>query len=89
MIIFSFCAHAELVGKKKRGTDGNLWEVVLASNGVRRWQKITANTVKRATSPKGRTGVKSAIKKTTKKATKPVVKKASAIKRKKSPVRRA
>lgn len=27
-------------GTKRRGGDGNVWQVIIASNGVRRWQKV-------------------------------------------------
>jgi hypothetical protein len=27
-------------GTKKMGGDGNIWQVIIASNGVRRWQKV-------------------------------------------------
>jgi hypothetical protein len=38
------------VGTKKRGQDGNMWVVVEASNGVKRWKKTNAS--KEDTSPK-------------------------------------
>lgn len=36
------------VGKRKRGNDGNMWQVVRASNGVQRWQRKT-NTLRKST----------------------------------------
>ena len=36
-----YCARGEKVGKKKKGLDGNMWEVKETKNGTARWVKIT------------------------------------------------
>ena len=35
-----FCAHAYDVGKRMTGNDGKMWQVILTSNGIRRWSKV-------------------------------------------------
>lgn len=35
-----YCAHAEKIGTKKKGTDGNKWIVKKTKNGIKRWYKI-------------------------------------------------
>ena len=35
-----YCAHAENVGSKKKGKDGNMWEVKQIKNGSKRWIKV-------------------------------------------------
>ena len=37
------------IGIKKKGNDGNMWEIVKNKNGVKRWSKVTKkNTTKKA-----------------------------------------
>ena len=36
-----YCARGEKIGKKKKGLDGNMWEVKKTKKGVTRWVKIT------------------------------------------------
>jgi len=36
-----YCARGEKIGKKKKGLDGNMWEVKETKNGTPRWIKIT------------------------------------------------
>ena len=36
-----YCARGEKLGKKKKGLDGNIWEVKKTKNGIERWVKIT------------------------------------------------
>ena len=36
-----YCARGEKLGKKKKGLDGNMWEVKETKNGTPRWVKIT------------------------------------------------
>ena len=36
-----YCARGEKVGKKKKGRDGNMWEVKETKKGTARWVKIT------------------------------------------------
>ena len=38
-----YCARGEKLGKKKKGLDGNMWEVKKTKNGTLRWVKITQN----------------------------------------------
>ena len=38
-----YCARGEKLGKKKKGLDGNMWEVKETKNGTARWVKITQN----------------------------------------------
>ena len=38
-----YCARGEKLGKKKKGLDGNMWEVKETKNGTPRWVKITKN----------------------------------------------
>ncbi len=40
------------VGKKKKGGDGNMWEISVASNGVKRWKKCTSGKTKTSAKPK-------------------------------------
>ena len=35
-----FCAHAEPEGSRKKGKDGNMWEVKMVSSGSKRWMKV-------------------------------------------------
>ena len=44
-----YCAHAEKIGKVKKGLDGNKWIVSETKNGTKRWVK---NTKKQADKPK-------------------------------------
>jgi hypothetical protein len=69
-------------GYRLKGQDGNIWQIVIASNGVRRWQKV-ADDIKKSVSktivkPKQKTAVKA---KTTK-SKPPVAKKAKSTKKK-------
>ena len=41
-----YCAHAEKEGIKKKGKDGNIWEVKKVKNGSKRWIKIKITTIK-------------------------------------------
>lgn len=34
---FGYCAHAESIGKVRKGKDGNMWKVETTSKGVKRW----------------------------------------------------
>lgn len=34
-----YCAHAEKLGKVKKGADGKMWMVTKTKNGVKRWSK--------------------------------------------------
>ena len=45
-----YCAHAEKIGSKKKGKDGNIWIVKQVSNGSKRW--IKKSTSKKSTSKK-------------------------------------
>jgi len=36
-----YCARGEKLRKKKKGLDGNMWEVKKTKNGIDRWVKIT------------------------------------------------
>ena len=36
-----YCAHVEKEGSRKKGKDGNIWEVKSVSSGSKRWMKIT------------------------------------------------
>jgi len=36
-----YCAHVEKEGSRKKGKDGNIWEVKSVSSGSKRWVKIT------------------------------------------------
>ena len=40
-----YCAHAEKEGIKKKGKDGNMWEVKKVKNGCKRWIKINSNNL--------------------------------------------
>ena len=35
-----YCAHAEKLGRKKKGKDKNMWIVIETKNGVKRWVKF-------------------------------------------------
>ena len=39
-----YCAHAEKLGKKKKGKDKNTWIVIENKNGIKRWVKFNPNT---------------------------------------------
>lgn len=39
-----YCAHAEKVGSKMKGKDGNQWIVKEDNNKVKRWYKYSKNT---------------------------------------------
>lgn len=39
-----YCAHAEKEGYRKKGKDGNIWEVKIVSSGSKRWVKIVKET---------------------------------------------
>ena len=34
-----YCAHAESIGKARKGKDGNIWKVETTSKGIKRWIK--------------------------------------------------
>jgi hypothetical protein len=36
------------LGHTQKGQDGNLWKVVIASNGVKRWNKVPTTSAKSA-----------------------------------------
>lgn len=38
------------VGERKKGNDGNLWEISTDKNGVKRWKKTSVSTSKKSTS---------------------------------------
>ena len=40
-----YCAHAEKIGKIKKGKDGNKWKIETTLKGVKRW--IKQNTIKK------------------------------------------
>ena len=40
-----YCAHAEKEGNKKKGKDGNMWEVKSVKNGSKRWTKVNSNNL--------------------------------------------
>lgn len=40
-----YCAHTEKEGIKKKGNDGNMWEVKKVKNGSKRWIKINDNNL--------------------------------------------
>ena len=41
-----YCAHAEKLGKKKKGRDGNIWIVKKTIHGVKRWVKFKLDNKK-------------------------------------------
>ena len=52
-----YCARGEKIGKKKKGLDGNMWEVKETKKGVTRWVKITKiqkSTKKKSTKKKSK-----------------------------------
>ena len=61
-----YCARGEKLGKKKKGLDGNMWEVKETNKGIARWVKISKKSTKKP--------VKKSAKKSTKKSTKSVKK---------------
>ena len=44
-----YCAHAEKIGKIKKGKDGNKWKIETTLKGVKRW--IKQNTIKKTVIP--------------------------------------
>ena len=72
-----FCSlirSTNCVGAKKKGVDGNMWEIIKIKNGVKRWKK-TAKKVKKVKKVKQTKKVKKVKKvKQTKKVTKKVKK---------------
>ncbi len=65
-----YCARGEKVGKKKKGLDGNMWEVKETKKGIARWVKITKKdkSTKKKKSIKNKSTKKKSIKdKSTKK----------------------
>ena len=62
-----YCARGEKLGKKKKGLDGNMWEVKETNKGIARWVKITKTkkTVKKSTK-KSKKSVKKPVKKISK-----------------------
>jgi len=68
-----YCARGEKIGKKKKGLDGNMWEVKKTKNGIERWVKITKTkkSVKKSAKKKS---VKKSTKKSKKSVKKPVKK---------------
>lgn len=44
-----YCAHAEKVGKKMKGKDGNMWIVKEVAGGSRRWTKISGTSESKTT----------------------------------------
>ena len=38
-----YCGHAESVGTKKRGKDGNIWIIITTKNGSKRWKRYKNN----------------------------------------------
>ena len=75
-----YCARGEKLGKKKKGRDGNMWEVKETKKGTPRWVKITKtekSNKKVSVLPKKKSTKKSTkktVKKSTKKSTKSVKK---------------
>lgn len=55
------------VGTKQKGLDGNMWIIAQASNGVKRWSKVTDTKVKKSSGSKSKKSLK---KKSTKIGTK-------------------
>ena len=66
-----YCARGEKLGKKKKGLDGNMWEVKETNKGIARWVKISKKPVKKSL----KNPVKKPVKKSLKKSTKNPVKK--------------
>jgi len=71
-----YCARGEKLGKKKKGLDGNMWEVKETNKGIARWVKISKKSTKKP--------VKKSTKKPVKKSTKKPVKKSAKKSTKKS-----
>lgn len=46
------------VGKRKRGLDGNMWEVTVDSRGIKRWTKVTKGQKARKISVRRRSSIK-------------------------------
>ena len=65
-----YCARGEKLGKKKKGLDGNMWEVKKTKNGIERWVKITKTQKSVKKSAKNKSVKKSAKNKSVKKSTK-------------------
>jgi hypothetical protein len=42
---FGWCAHGEVLGKRRKGTDGNMWQVGEDKNGRLRWVKVRVLTI--------------------------------------------
>lgn len=42
------------LGERKRGNDGNIWEIVQTRNGVKRWKKLSSHQTTRRASRKTR-----------------------------------
>ena len=40
-----FCAHGEILGKRKEGKDGNTWIVVENKNKIKRWMKFVESNI--------------------------------------------
>ena len=41
-----YCAHSEKIGTKKKGLDGNNWEIKQNKKGINRWVKVNSNKKK-------------------------------------------
>lgn len=41
-----YCAHSEKIGTKKKGLDGNIWEIKRNKKGINRWIKVNSNKKK-------------------------------------------
>jgi len=57
---FGWCASGEKIGKKRKGTDGNMWVIRKVSNGSKRWMKYSKTKVEKKTGSK--TGSKTCYK---------------------------
>ena len=42
---FGFRARDGTLGEIRQGTDGNMWQIMLVSNGSQRWKKIKSDLV--------------------------------------------
>ena len=61
-----YCARGEKLGKKKKGRDGNMWEVKETKKGTPRWVKITKTEKSNkniSVSPKKKSVKKNSVKK--------------------------
>jgi hypothetical protein len=38
-----YCGHAESVGTKKKGKDGNIWIIIITTTGTKKWKKYKNN----------------------------------------------